>query len=394
MFTKKTLPFALAILLLASCKKDKNAPHREDPPPPPQNDIAAIDQKATQWMTQNNMPGLSIAISKDGKLVYTKAYGVSDKENNTPLTTDSEFRIASVSKLITSVAVMKLVQDGKISMDQKVFGSGGILGTTYGTQPYKQYVTDITLSHLLHHTAGGWGQNNDPAFTNPALNATEVINNTLNNVLLTSAPGTAFNYSNFGYMLLEKIIEKASGKSYVNYVNDEIWKKVGAKQSGIASTSLAGRTQKEVKYYAQGSDVNLVYDYTSFQRAAGAFGWRSTPKDLLLFATAVDSSNTRPDILSLATIKTMVTTTPASTGFGGMEFGCGWVIENAEWYWWGSLPGTFAMLYRNKNGICVAATANSRRQPTPENALYSFINVINTAAFDNTIPWQNIDQFN
>lgn len=390
MFTKKIALFALAVVLFTSCKKDKTPEKETDPP---QVDIAALDVKATQWMTQNNMPGLSMAISKNGKLVYSKTYGVADKETNTPLTTESEFRVASVSKLITSVAVMKLVQDGKITMDQKVFGTGGILGTTFGTQPYKQYVTDVTISHLLHHTAGGWGQTNDPAFSDQSMDATAVINATLNNVTLTSQPGTAFNYSNFGYMLLEKIIEKASGKTYANYVNDEIWKKVGAKQSAIAGTSLSSRTAKEVKYYGQSGDANFVYDYIGFNRAAGAMGWKSTPKDLLLFATAVDSSDTRPDILSLPTIKTMVTTTPASVGFGGMQFGCGWVIENAEWYWWGSLPGTFAILYRNKNGICVAATANSRRQPNPDNALYSFISVINTAAFDTTIPWQDIDQF-
>ena len=88
----------------------------------------------------------------------------------------------------------------------------------------------------------------------------------------------------------------------------------------------------------------------------------------------------------------MVTTTPASL-WQGFQFGCGWVIENNEWFWWGSLPGTFAILYRNGNGICIAAMANSRRQPDPNNGLYSFIPIINQIAFDATIPWQDIDQF-
>ena len=388
---KNIISFALAIILFSGCKKDSSP--TPDPVDPPQQDITALDTKITQWMASNNMPGFSLAISKNGKLVYRKGYGVGDKEANTPVTAESEFRVASVSKLITSVAVMKLVQDGKLSMDQKVFGTGSILGTTYGTQPYKQFVTDITLSHLLHHTEGGWGQSNDPAFFDKTLDANSIINYTLNNVLLTKAPGTSFDYSNFGYMLLEKIIEKSSGKTYAAYVNDEIWQKVGARQSAVAATSLSGRTAKEVKYYGQAGDANFVYDYIGFNRAAGAMGWKSTPTDLLLFANAVDSSDTRPDLLTLPTIKTMVTTTPASTGFGGMQFGCGWVVENSEWFWWGSLPGTFAILYRNKNGICIAATSNSRRQPTPENSLYSFISVINYAAFDTSIPWQDIDQF-
>lgn len=379
--------FVLAVIILFSCKKDETAP------PVKQEDISSLDSKVSQWLTQNNMPGLSLAVSKNGKLVYSKGYGVADQESGTAVTTESEFRIASVSKLITSAAVMKLLQDGKITMTQKVFGASGVLGTTYGTQPYKQYVTDITISDLLHHTIGGWGQSNDPSFFDSNLDATGVINWTVDNLQLAHAPGTWFDYSNFGYMLLSKIIEKVSGKSYTQYVNDEIWQKVGATQSSIAGSKLADRKNKEVKYYGQGGDANFVYDYMSFGRADGAYGWMSTPADLLRFANAVDSSSARPDILNPQTIKTMVTVTPNSTGFGGMQFGCGWVIENGEWYWWGSLPGTFAMLYRNANGICVAATANSRRQPTPENGLYSFVSVINFIAFDNTIPWQDIDQF-
>lgn len=388
---KQFTTLLVTVFILFSCKKD-NGP--ATPPPVKQDDISTIDSKIATWQTQNGMPGLSLAISKNGKLVYQKGYGIGDQESGEKVTTESRFRIASVSKLITSVAVMKLLQDGKLSLDQKVFGAGSILGTTYGTQPYRQYVTDITVNDLLHHTIGGWGQDNDPAFFDITLDATAIINWTLNNLPLASKPGTSFAYSNFGYMLLSKIIEKLSGKSYVQYVNDEIWSKVHATQSSMAAPALSDRQNKEVKYYGQAGDASFVYDRMNFTRADGAFGWISTPADLLRFATAVDSSNTRPDILSLPTIKTMRTVTPASTGFGGsMQFGCGWVVENGEWFWWGSLPGTFAMLYRNSNGICVAATANSRKQPTPENGLYSFINIINFIAFDNTIPFQDIDQF-
>lgn len=391
MFIMRILPFALVALLFTACSKNSDSP--PPPPKPQQEDIAVIDTRAQTWMTQNNMPGLTLAISKNGKLVYAKGYGLSDKEAGTPVTTETEFRIASVSKLFTSVAVMKLVQDGKISMDQKVFGNGSILGSTYGGAPFKPWVTDITVSHLLHHTGGGWGQANDPTFFDQAMDAAALINYTINNVNLASQPGTAFDYSNFGYVILEKIIEKASGKSYYNYVNDEIFKKVGAKQTVIANTSLGMRGTKEAKYYSQGGDAGFVYDHMNFTRAAGAYGWKSTPTDMLRFVLAVDSSNTRPDILNRQTIKTMVTTTPASVGWG-MQFGCGWVIENGEWFWWGSLPGTFAILYRNENGICIAAAANSRRMPTPENGLNSFIaNIINFAAFDQAIPWQDIDQF-
>lgn len=383
--------FALGTMLfLFSCKKE-NDKGGVIPPPPKQEDISSVDAKIAKWMTDNKMPGLSLAVSKNGKLVYEKGYGFANTETKEQVTKESQFRIASVSKLLTSVAVMKLVQDGKLSMDQKVFGSSGVLGTTFGTQPYKQYVTDITISDLLHHTIGGWGQDNDPAFFDNTLDKKGIIDWTLNNLALTKKPGTAFAYSNFGYMLLSQIIEKVSGKSYSQYVNDEIWKKVGGTHSSIAGSALGDRLTKEVMYYGQGGDVPAVYNM-NLPRADGAMGWLSTPVDLLRFTTAVDSSSTRPDILSLSTIKTMTTTTAGSTGLG-FHFGCGWVVEGNEWFWWGSLPGTFAILYRNGNGICIAAAANSRLQPNPNNGLFTFIDVINFIAFDNTIPWQDIDQF-
>jgi len=381
-------------LLLAACSKNNgkdNEPEPE-PPVPVQADIAAIDQKMEKFLNDNGFPGMSLAVSKNGKLVYQKGYGLADVESGQKVSIDSRFRVASVSKLITSVAIMKLVQDGKLSMNQKIFGTGGILGISYGTQPYKRYVTDITLSDLLHHTIGGWGQDNDPAFFDKNLDADGIINWTVDNLALTSSPGTAFAYSNFGYMLLSKIIAKESGKPYATYVKEEIMDKVGAAHTSIAGPSLAGRQENEVKYYGQGGDNGYVYDYTNFSRADGAMGWLSTPKDLLLFCNAVDGSATRPDLLTPATITTMTTITPSSMGFG-FHFGCGWVVEGDEWFWWGSLPGTFAILYRNGNGICIAATANGRRQPTPENGLNSFLDVLNYMAFDKNIPWQDIDQF-
>ena len=385
----------IAMLSVSACSKNNTeVPKIEEPAKPViiQADIASIDQRVTKFIGDNNFPGLSLAVSKNGKLVYQKAYGLADVESGAKVTVDSRFRVASVSKLFTSVAVMKLLQDGKLSLTQKVFGTGSILGTTYGKQPYKANVTDVTVSDLLHHTIGGWGQNSDPAFFDKNLDADGVINWTLDNVALTSKPGTAFAYSNFGYMLLSKIISKTSGKTYEAYVKEEILDKVSATQTITAGTSLAGKQANEVKYYGQAGDAAFVYDYVNFSRADGAMGWLSKPKDLLLFCNAVDGSTTRPDLLNTATINAMTTITPASVGFG-YRFGCGWVVEGDEWFWWGSLPGTFSILYRNANGICIAATANGRRQPTPESALNSFIGIINYIALEKSIAWQDIDQF-
>ncbi|MEO8823832.1 MAG: serine hydrolase domain-containing protein, partial [Ginsengibacter sp.] len=104
----KILLTAAMVLTFAACKKsDVNAP-----PPPQQKDITTVDEKITGWMTKNKMPGMSLAVSKNGKLVYAKGYGEANTDTHEKVTTESQFRIASVSKLITSVAIMKLVENG------------------------------------------------------------------------------------------------------------------------------------------------------------------------------------------------------------------------------------------------------------------------------------------
>src|SRR4051812_19982516 len=158
---------------------------------PIQQDISAVDSQVNVFMTTYNVPALSIAITKGEKLVYVKAYGLADKEKNQKADSSDLYRLASLSKQLTSVAIMKLLEQGKISLDATVFGTGGLLGTKYGTTPYGPHITEITVSQLLHHTSGGWGNsNNDPMFSNPSLTAEALITWTLDHMPLEHTPGT------------------------------------------------------------------------------------------------------------------------------------------------------------------------------------------------------------
>jgi D-alanyl-D-alanine carboxypeptidase len=385
---KKLFPFLLFAITYCSCKKSDN--NGGSTPPITQTDIASIDAKVTLWMNTHAMPGSSIAISKNGKLVYRKAYGNADNVSNEKVTINSKFRVASVSKTFTGVAILKLVQQGSLSLNQKVFGTGSILGTTYGTQPYKPFVTDIAVEHLLKHLTGGWSTNTpgDPAFYDSSMSHAVLINWTLDNNPLVSTPGTTYRYSNFNYILLARIIERVSGKPYENFLKDEIFTPLGALNTSLAGNNFASKKPNEVTYYGQAVDIPFVYSLYNYNRGDGAFGWISTPTDMLRFATAVDSSTTRPDILNSTSLGLMRTGSTANPNYG-----CGWGIEGPEWYWFGSLPGTASLIYRNSNGICIAFVANSRLQPNPNNALNGIASFVNSIITDNTIPWQDIDQF-
>ena len=116
--------------------------------------------------------------AKDIDAAIKKGYGKADVEGNVDMTTNHRMRVASVSKTFTGIAIMRLVQAGKLSLDDKVFGADGILGTTYGTKAYNDRVKSVTVKNLLQMTTGGWVLPNDrdAIDSNPAMNNTAFFN--------------------------------------------------------------------------------------------------------------------------------------------------------------------------------------------------------------------------
>jgi CubicO group peptidase (beta-lactamase class C family) len=112
-----------------------------------------------------SVPAMSVAISRNGRFVYDRVFGLVDRDKALQADQSTLFRIASVTKPITSVTIFSLIEEGKLSLNDNVFGPSGVLGAKYGKPPYKQYVTDITVDHLLTHTCGGWPNDaTDPMF--------------------------------------------------------------------------------------------------------------------------------------------------------------------------------------------------------------------------------------
>src|SRR5215831_10290326 len=133
-------------------------------------------ETAIGFMKKNGVPGLSIAIASGDKPLCQQSFGVADRDTHEPLSSSSLFRIASVTKSITSVAIFTLIEQGRVNLSDKIFGKGRIFGTDYGTPPYRQYVEDIILDHLLTHTCGGWqGDWGDPMFRNPDMDHAQLI---------------------------------------------------------------------------------------------------------------------------------------------------------------------------------------------------------------------------
>jgi CubicO group peptidase (beta-lactamase class C family) len=337
-------------------------------------DIKPIDEQISRFMSKYNVPGMTMSITKDNRLVYSKAYGYVDTSAHQPATTSSLFRLASDSKQFTSVTIMRLMDQKKIAMTDKIFGNGAILGTTYGTKPYGPGITDITVSDLLHHTSGGWSADgnafnnfNDPMFSNLTMNNAQLISWTLDNMPLDTLPNTHFEYSNFGYFLLARVIEKITGENYAQAVQDLVLTPCGITDMRIAGNTLADRVQNEAVYYNQ--ETQTAYDGLNISRADGCAGWIASSLDLVKFNTRINQLNPATDLLSPNAYAVMTSTTPASNGYA-----CGWAVypDQEGFEHEGGLPGTssdqaFQTLLMNPNN----------------NGNFTFGIVINTRNLDN-----------
>ncbi len=316
---------------------------------------------------QYSVPANSIAISRNGQFVYDIARGMADKQHAQQVQQSSLFRIASVTKPITSVTIFTLIEQGKLNLNDKVFGPSGVLGTKYGKGSYKQYVTDVTVDNLLTHTSGGWpNDNTDPMFTHDGWDHQKLIEETIENLPLTYPPGQHWAYSNFGYCVLGRVIEAVTGQPYDAYVKANILAPCGITDMQIAGNKESQRAPNEVVYYGQ-FDEN-PYDM-NVTRMDSHGGWIATSTDLVQFLNHVAGAPGIPALLKPATIRQMTTPAPAYDQNAQAKYARGWMVrDNGAGNWWhnGSLPGSTTIMVRTSTGMCWAALTNTRTQPSNE----------------------------
>lgn len=335
-----------------------------------------IDRSVNRFISRNELKGASIAILKDEKLVFAKGYGFADEERNEPISPKHLFRIASISKLITATAVMKLRENGKLSLSDNVFGDNGIINDEKYF-PYKdKRLNNITIKHLLEHS-GGWTQRyGDPMFvpTTISKRVNEDGIATIDTYLkfITSrrlhfSPGTRSSYSNLGYVILGEVISRVSGMPYEEFVKQHVLLPLGITDMHLGNSRHADKFSNEVRYYEQkGSLPVKAFDGSKELRPksdggnnisllGAAGGWIASPPELAKFLASVDGSPGLTDILSIESIEKM--TKPNRRGFHPL----GWRGTNKYGNWWrtGSMPGTAAMMKRKANGISWVFLSNT-----------------------------------
>lgn len=366
--------------------------------------MAPFDELLGTFLGEHKIPGGAVAISKNGRLVYSRGFGYADVEARTAVEPASRFRIASISKPITAVAVLQLVEQGKFGLDERVFD---ILKDDPNLAPRgtpEPRLAQITIRQLLQHT-GGWDRDVsfDPMFrpieiarelnTNPPAGQAQVIRY-MQGQPLDFQPGERYAYSNFGYCLLGRLIEKASGEPYGSYVKEHVLKPLGITQMQLGRTLPEDRAQDEVKYYEPadkrgpavvgknlGQEVPLPYGTWNLEAMDSHGGWIASAVDLVRFASAFDDPARCP-ILKPESIADMFAPPAGAPGVDGdgkpksVYYGLGWFVRTkpvadgvkeisplgekfAQWHT-GSLDGTSTILVRRHDGLCWAVLFNTR----------------------------------
>ena len=221
-------------------------------------------------------------VAKNGKPVFTAVYGMADREKKIPNTLNTKFRIGSMNKMFTATAVLQLVQAGKINLNDP-------LGKYLTDYPNKDVASKVTIHHLLTHT-GGTGDFFGPEFDKHRLEL-----RTLQDYVklygergLGFEPGSRWEYSNYGFLLLGLVVQKASGEDYYDYVREHIFKPAGMNSTDSLPEDqvVANRSVGYTKFGGAGLHPNVD---TLPYRGTSAGGGYSTVEDLLAFANALEN---------------------------------------------------------------------------------------------------------
>lgn len=382
--------------------------------------FSSFDRLMKQFMREHRVAGGSLAASHQGKLAFARGYGYADVATGEPVTTESLFRIASISKPITAVGILQLVEQGKLQLDDKVWELLSLSEPTEGNWDARW--KNITICHLLEHR-GGWDreQSFDAMFQSvrfagqmgvkaPAT-PSAVIQAMLSQPL-DFDPGERYAYSNFGYCLLGRVIERISNSTYEEYIQANVLAPLGITSMQIGATRLSHRKPNEVRYYQPGTGKSVFEDdlgqevpwpygawYLEAMDSHG--GWLATASDLCKFAAAFDDPDHCP-ILSRASIERMHLRPPGKAGMdedgnpSDVYYSLGWLnrvvgdtdvgTERLNHWHTGSLNGTATVLIRRHDGKNFVALLNSRVSPSANHLGRSIDQMLHQAA-DQVTNW-------
>ena len=343
-------------------------------------ELAHCDESIQQFMGRWGVLGASVAITKDGHLAYERAFGYADVQRRVPMQPYHLLRVASVSKTVTALAIMKLAEDGQISLSHKVFGPEGYLSArAYTREIHDPRIYNITVQNLLEHSAG-WDRSigcdgfdtcdpiDFPSHVAKAMRvASPVGDSTIVRYMLRKglnfAPGARFAYSNVGYLVLGKVLEALTHRSYEAWVSQHVLQPSGVLEAHLGHNLPTGRVERESGYlsrfrmlscYNTGRQVPAAYGGFQVEAMSAHGGWLFSARDLVRLALAADGFATQPDLLSDASLRSMTAPSAECSWYAK-----GWMVNGGTWWHTGQLDGTASLVARTASGYTWAILLNT-----------------------------------
>lgn len=279
------------------------------------------------WKIQyDRIPGLAVGIVHNGKLVYQKGFGYADIKLKTAITPKTCFRVASISKTFTAVAIMQLVEQGKINLDDKVEK----YLPWFKAQTKDSNSSNITIRQVLSHTSGIFRDGNTPHWENDKFPDPAGLKKSISNKSIVFKNLTKFKYSNFGFALLGEIVKKASGLDYDEYVIKYIIKKLGMEQT--ASDFKKEYEDRLAKGYSRPipNKEREVFSHVETKAYAPTVGFLSNVSDLAKYLAAMSLKRKGMDILVCREIKKEMMREYWATGEENESYGLGFYIYKIE----------------------------------------------------------------
>lgn len=339
--------------------------------------LAKLDSRVERYMQEWQLKGASLAVMRNDSLLYAKGYGWADEAREVEMQPYHIMRLASVSKLITAAGIMVLCEQGKLSLRDTVFGENGILGKEAYTESIKdRNYYKITVDHLLRHKGGFTVGGGDPMFSTRSIminNGLETAptNDELIGIMLKRrlgfVPGTSQSYSNFGYLLLSKIIEKVSGDNYEDFIQKNVLRKAGCMDFHIAGNYYADRYPNEVRYYVPSNEepvpefnnsgrmVTRCYGGNDIHSLSGAGAWVGSVPELAKFVASIDGKPDMQNIIENESVEEM------TEYYDEKTFSLGWNDTDPAkgWTRTGTFSGTSALIKYFPDGECWIFVTNT-----------------------------------
>jgi serine beta-lactamase-like protein LACTB, mitochondrial len=346
---KSALLSLLLIFSLAAFPGAASGQATATAPAQPYSLARANAQKVGNELLARGIPGLAIAVAVNGRPLYSEGFGYADLEQRVPAWPETKFRIGSISKPLTAVALVELVQQGKLDLDAPV-------QKYVPSFPEKERV--ITPRLLAGHLAGIRHYRGDEFLISQHYDSVVDSLQIFAKDPLVAPPGTKFSYSSYGFNLLSAVIQSASGEPFLDYMQAHVFTPLGL----VHTTADQNRTiiDQRSRFYARDNNTpleNAPYVDNSYKWAGG--GFLSTAEDLVRFGSAL----LRPGFLEPASLHLLFTsqTTEAGEETG---YGMGWFVGKTKngkkilQHSGGSVGGSCQLILYPETGVVVALVTN------------------------------------